>query len=124
LCFREQSPEEFFERTVPAALERRTRVTLDPACLAGDPLQIEACRGSIRDLELTTDRVDLLAAVLEALVRRHREALAALGVGEHPRRVFLTGSGAKVVRRLLPYYQSLEVSLVDDAALRGIAKLF
>jgi sugar (pentulose or hexulose) kinase len=124
LCFREQSPQEFFERSVPAALERRTRVTLDPACLAGDPLGIEACRAAFRDLELTTDRLDLLAAVLEALGRRHRDALAALGVGDRPARVFLTGPGADVVRNLLPHYRTAEVKLLEDASLRGVAALF
>jgi sugar (pentulose or hexulose) kinase len=124
LCFREQGPEEFFERTVPAALARRTRITLDPPFLAGDPLEIEACRASFRDLELTTDRLDLLAAMLEALVRRHREALTALGVGDQRNRVFLTGPGADVVKHMLPDYQNSTVTLPEEASLRGVACLF
>ena len=53
---------EFYERTLPAAGNRRTRVTLDPPHLGGDRLEIEAHRAAFRDLTLATDRMDLLAA--------------------------------------------------------------
>src|SRR5262249_52396787 len=118
------SPEEFFRRTVPAALDRPTRVTLDPPFLGGDRLEIEAHRASFRDLELTTDRLDLLAAVLQAMVRRHHEALAGLGAGEPLPRVFLTGGGAAVIRKLLPEYHADNVHFLEEASLRGVARLF
>jgi xylulokinase len=124
LCFREQTEAEFFERTVAAARDRKTRVTHDPPFLGGDRLEIEAHRAAFRDLELRADRMDLLAAVLDALVRRHREALAALGAGERFGRIFLTGGGAETIRKLLPEYQAADVHMLDEGSLRGVARLF
>jgi sugar (pentulose or hexulose) kinase len=124
LCFRDQSAAEFYERTIPEALERQTRVTLDPPYLGGDRLEIEAHRAAFRDLTLATDRLDLLAALLEAMRRKHRDALAALGVGGDFRRVFLTGGGAEIVQRLLPEYQHAKVQVLEEGSLRGIAHLF
>jgi sugar (pentulose or hexulose) kinase len=124
LCFHEQSDQEFFERTIPVAMDRRTRVTLDPPFLGGDRLEIEAHRAALRELDLKTDRLDLLAAVLQAMVRRHREALAALGAGDRFERICLTGGGAEVVRRLLPEYQAANVQMLSEASLRGVARLF
>ncbi len=124
LCFRDQSQEEFFTRTIEEARARPTRVNLDPPCLAGDPFQIEACRGAYRDLELTSDRFDMLSALLAALVRRHEEALAALDLTKPPRRIFLTGPGARQIRNLLPIYQTADVQEFDNGSLYGIAKLF
>ena len=49
--------------------------------------------------------MDLLSAVLHAMRQRHYEALDALGMGTDFRRIFLTGGGAEVVRRLLPEYE-------------------
>jgi xylulokinase len=124
LCFREQSEQEFYEKTIPQALERRPRVSLDPPFLGGDRLEIDAARASFRDLELTTDRLDLLAALLQTMARRHNEALEALGQGTSFHRIFLSGGGAKVIRQLLPGYQSANVEIVDEASLRGVVKLF
>lgn len=124
LCFHDQTEKEFYEATIPAALDRQTRVTLDPPFLAGAPLEIEACRASFRDLELTTDRLDLLAALLQAMIRRHREALAALGKGGALRRIFLSGDGSGVLRRLLPGYQDADIHTLDESSLRGVARLF
>jgi sugar (pentulose or hexulose) kinase len=124
LCFRDQEPSEFFERTVPAAMNRETRISLDPPYLGGDRLEIEAHRASFRDLTLTTDRMDLLAALLSAVRLRHREAVAALGLGEKFRRVFLTGGAADIVRRLIPEYSGDVVHPLDDGSLRGVAQLF
>src|SRR5262249_44959327 len=67
LCFREQARHEFYERSVPEALDRQTMVALDPPFLGGDRLEIEAHRAAFRELTLTTDRLDLLAAVLQAM---------------------------------------------------------
>src|SRR5262249_24003107 len=91
LCFLEQARSEFYEQTGAAALTRQTRVTLDPPYLGGDRLEIEAHRAAFRDLLLTTDRLDLLTAVLQAMRRGHRQAVAALGLGERFGRVFLSG---------------------------------
>src|SRR5262249_4675186 len=106
LCFHDQAKADFFAKTVPEALSHRTRVTLDPPFLGGDRLEIEAQRAAFRDLELTTCRLDLLVALLEAMVRRHREALVSLGQGQSFRRIVLSGGGADLVRRLLPEYQA------------------
>jgi len=124
LCFREQSEAEFFDRTVPAAAQRTTRVLLDPPFLGGDRLEIEAHRAAFRELTLASDRMDLLTAVLEAMVRRHREAIQTLGGGRAWRRIVLTGGGAEIVRRLLPEYAGAAVETLEDGALRGVAKLF
>jgi xylulokinase len=124
LCFREQGEEEFFQRTLPKAIGRQTRITLDPPFLGGDRLEIEARRAAFRDLELTTDRMDLLAALLDAMARGHRDALEALGQGDKFERIFLTGGGADIVRRLIPQYKSARVQQFEEGSLRGIAQLF
>jgi xylulokinase len=124
LCFPDVSASAFQDEIVPTVLKRATRVTLDPPHLAGDPLELEAHWGAFRDLTLATDRLDLLAAVLEAMRRHHERALAALGLGDRVPHVFWTGDGAEVVRRLLPEYQGATVQRLDEAPLRGVARLF
>jgi xylulokinase len=124
LCFRDQTKADYYANTIPSALEHATRVTLDPPFLGGDRLEIEAHRAAFRDLELTTDRLDLLAALLGAMVSRHREAIAALGQGNAFRRIFLSGGGADLLRRLLPDYAATDVHEIEEASLRGVAKLF
>src|SRR5262245_14350174 len=42
LCFRDQSKEQFFSKTIEEALIRQPRETLDPPHLGGDRLEIEA----------------------------------------------------------------------------------
>src|SRR5207244_1166479 len=74
LCFRDQGEDEFYDHTVPAARQHKTRVTLDPPYLGGDRLEVEARRAAFRDLTVTTERIDLLAALLEAMARKHRDA--------------------------------------------------
>jgi xylulokinase len=123
LCFREQSAEEFFHRTVAEAQQRTTRVALDPAYLGGDRLEIEAHRAAFRELTLETDRLDLLTAVLRALAEQHERALAALGPRTF-RRVFLTGGGAEVVRRLIPAYAAADLHELEEGSLRGAAVFF
>ncbi|HZU35540.1 MAG TPA: FGGY-family carbohydrate kinase [Gemmataceae bacterium] len=124
LCFREQSLEQFFHETIPTAGRRETRVTLNPAYLGGDRLEIAAHRAAFRDLTLSTDRLDLLAAVLNAMQRHHLEALEALGKGGTFERIFLTGGAAEVVRHLLPEYASASVIPLGEGSLRGVARLF
>ena len=124
LCFRDQMVEEFFQKTIPQARDRQTRVTLDPPNLGGDRLEIEAHRAAFRDLTLATDRLDLLAAVLEAMVRHHRAAVASLDGAGGFKRVFLTGGGAEIVHQLIPEYRGAAVHLLEDGSLRGVAKLF
>lgn len=127
-CFRELPKQEFYEKMIPLARERPSRVTLDPPFLGGDRLEIEARRAAFRDLTLATDRLDLLAAVLEAMQRCHRDALAALDLQALPQpgqgRVFLTGGGAEVIRALLPEYGSADVHILEEGALHGVACLF
>jgi sugar (pentulose or hexulose) kinase len=124
LCFREVPEEEFYERVVPRAVGRQTAVRLDPPYLGGDRLEVEVARAGFRELTLASDRLDLLAAVLRAMREGHRTAYADLGAGGPPRRVFLTGGAAEVVRRLLPEYEGLDVRTLDEGALRGVARLF
>jgi xylulokinase len=124
LCFHEQSAEVFFGQTVNRALERRTRVTLDPPFLGGDRLEIEARRAAFRDLELHTDRLDLLAALLDALRRHHHDAVAALDLAKPLQRVFLSGGGGDIVRRLLPEYAAAQLHEIQEASLLGVARLF
>jgi len=124
LCFREQSAEEFFDTTIAAADGRQTRVTLDPPFLGGDRLQIEAHRAAFRDLEVTTDRMDLLAALLQAMVRQHRHALDIIAPGRKFQRIFLTGGGADVMRRLLPEYHTAVSHPFAEGSLHGVSRLF
>lgn len=124
LCFREQSDAEFYGATIAEAIKRQTRISLDPPFLGGDRLEIDAHRAAFRDLELSTDRLDLLAGVLQAMVRRHTQAVLALGHGADFRRIFLTGGGADIVRSLLPEYRSANVVSIEEASLFGVANLF
>jgi xylulokinase len=124
LCFSEQSAAEFHEHSVPAAMERQTTVVLDPSFLGGDRLEIEPRRAAFRELTLGSHRLDLLAAVLNAMRLHHGEALAALGANRSYERVFLTGGGAEVVHRLIPEYAGTKVTLLLEASLRGVARLF
>jgi xylulokinase len=124
LCFRDLTDDrQFYEEAIPAARGRATRVTLDPPFLGGDRLEIEATRAAFRDLTLAADRLDLLAALLHAMQRGHRNAVAALGVGDRFQRVFLSGGGAEVVRGLIDY-SGASVEILDEGSLRGVAALF
>jgi xylulokinase len=124
LCFCDKSDSEFYERTIPSVQERQPTVVLDPPFLGGDRLEIETHRAAFRELTLATDRYDLLAAVLLAMKQRHDEALMALGEGSEFKRIFLTGGGAQVVRRLLPEYSSADVHILEEGSLRGVARLW
>jgi xylulokinase len=124
LCFRDQSEADFYGQSISAALERSTTVTLDPPFLGGDRLEIEAHRAAFRGLTLSSNRLDLLAAILQAMARGHRQAMEALGVNGPFARIFLTGGGAEVVRRLLPEYGTSSVYPLVEGSLRGVARLF
>jgi len=124
LCFREQSAAEFYDKTLVEVVNRSTRVTLDPPHIGGDPLEIEAHRAAFRDLTLATERLDLLAAVVQSMRHQHGKAVAALGVGERFQRIFLTGDRADVVRRLIPEYAAKAGQLLEEATLRGVTRLF
>jgi sugar (pentulose or hexulose) kinase len=124
LCFSEQSQEQFFRESLPKARAHPTRVMLDPPYLGGDRLEIEARRAAFRDVTLDTTRLDLLAAVLNALVREHRSALQALGQGETFSRVVLTGGAAHYVRPLIAEYAEANVESQEEGSLRGVARLF
>jgi xylulokinase len=124
LCFRDQSEQEFVERTIPQAREHTTRVTLDPPFLAGDCLEIEAHRAAFRDLTLATDRLDLLAALVQEMRRQHERALAALGQETRFQRLFQTGASMNIVRRILPDYIGAAVSSLPPNPVQAVASLF
>ena len=120
LCFQDQSDEEFMSKTIPAARRRATRVSFDPPFLAGDPLEIEAHRAAFRDLELSSERMDLLAAFLREMERRRREALLNLGVSSPIRCLVLAGKASMS----LPEIQTDRIETMEDGTLRGIGRLF
>ncbi len=124
LCFREQAAEQFYGQTVPLAMQRQTEVLLDPPFLGGDRLEIEPQRAAFRELGLSTGRLDLLAAILQAMRTHHQEAWNILVHDRCVRRVFLTGGGADIVRSLIPDYGEREVVMLEEASLRGTARLF
>ncbi len=123
-CFREQTEAEFYEETIPLARQRSARVSLDPPFLAGDCLTIDASRAALRDLELTSDRLDVLAALLSALMQRHAEAIANLPIAMPLRRIFVSGAGVEWMRALIPDYQTSRLQTLDEGPLCGIARLF
>jgi xylulokinase len=124
LCFGDLSEEDFYGREVEEALKRDSDVRLDPPFLGGDRLEVEERRAAFRGLTLSTDRVDLLAALLGGMRRQHERARGALGRAEPFRRVFLTGGGADVVRRLIPSYAGAAVHELEEGSLCGVARLW
>lgn len=127
LCFRDQTKEEFFSRTVPEAIPflDETEVILDPPFLGGDRLEIEQRRAAFRELTLSTHREGLLKALLRAMRDGHRTAFAALDwPTEKPARIILTGGGAEIMQQLLPEYQHAPIVSIDEGAMRGVACLF
>ncbi|HMP00932.1 MAG TPA: FGGY-family carbohydrate kinase [Gemmatales bacterium] len=124
LCFADQPDIEFYGATLEAARQRATSVIFDPPFLGGDRLEIEARHAGWQNLSLATHRLDLLAALLETMRRGHRGAMAALERHQPPSRVFLSGGGADLVRRLLPEYSHGSVMMLEEASLRGAARLF
>jgi xylulokinase len=124
LCFRDVPEADYYHRLTDEALARPTETALDPPFLGGDRLEIEAHRAAFRELTLSTDRLDLLAALLAAMRAQHRQALAALGLGERFERVFLTGGAAEVVHRLIPAYAGTAVHSLVEGSLCGVARLW
>jgi xylulokinase len=124
LCFHEQTADEFFQDTIRQAHHHSTRVVLDPPFLGGDRLQIEPHRAAFRELTLTSERLDLLAALLNALVEHHREALKTLDMGNRIERILLTGGGADVVHRIIPEYSQANIVEFTEGSLKGVARLF
>jgi sugar (pentulose or hexulose) kinase len=124
LCFREVSAADFFGPLLQQALARSTRVTLDPPYLAGDPMEIDARRAAFRDLVLSTDRLDLLAALAQTMLQRHQDALKNPGLTGQVQRVILTGGVPHILKNLLPDYRTVQVESMEDLSLRGIVRLF
>lgn len=124
LCFRDVPEADYYTIMIERALDRQTNVTLDPLFLGGDRLEIEEKKAGFKLLSLGTDRIDLLSALLYAMKTGHRAAWNALGRSQPPKRIFLSGGGAKVVRKLLPEYQQADVVELDQASLLGVARLF
>ncbi len=124
LCFHDIPEREYYHRLMDEALDRATAVVLDPPFLGGDRLEIEAHRAAFRELTLSTDRLDLLAALLAAIRTQHQQALAALGQGDRFDRVFLTGGGAEIVHRLIPAYGDTAIHSLVEGSLCGVARLW
>jgi sugar (pentulose or hexulose) kinase len=125
LCFHDHAADEFYHHTISAAADRTTEVELDPPYLGGDRLEIEPRVAHFTNLTLAVRREDLLAAVLGAMRRGHRQAMAAVERdAASVERVFLTGGGAETVRHLLPEYASARVHPIEEGSLRGVARLF
>ena len=65
------------------------------------------------------------SAVLKAMTRGHRAALAALDrVPADLDRVVLTGGAADAVRHVLPEYAAARIEGLEEGSLRGVARLF
>lgn len=124
LCFADVSEADYYSTMIDRAFDRQTNVVLDPQFLGGDRLEIDEKTAGFKNLSLSTERLDLLAALLQAMRVGHRAAWQALGRSQPPKRIFLSGGGAKVVRKLLPEYQQVDVVELDQASLLGVAKLF
>lgn len=125
LCFRDQPVSDYYGKTVPAALSWQPHgVRLEPFFLGGDRLEVAARTASFQGLHLQTDRMDLLAALLQGMLAGHRLALAQLELNATPTRVFLSGGGAEIVRGLVPEYGQIPVEQPEQASLRGVARLF
>jgi sugar (pentulose or hexulose) kinase len=124
VAFQDQSLEQFTRQTIATAMNRRTPVTLEPANLCGDDLEIELHRASLRNLTIATDRIDLLAAVLNSVRDQHLRARANVGIREKSGRLFFADDTLQDFRIHLPGYAQSDVVDLQDAALRGIARLF
>lgn len=128
LCFSDQSPQKFFSETVPSLSEKETSIVLEPPFIGGDRLEIETCFAGFKNLNLWTQREDLLTALIQAMRKSHSKALHDLGTRTDFSRVYLTGGGAVTVRDLLPQYQQknskMELHLFEEGSLRGVGRLF
>ncbi|MFL5342195.1 MAG: FGGY-family carbohydrate kinase, partial [Gemmataceae bacterium] len=123
---RHTAKKEFYDQIVlGSALNHHTKVELNPLFLGGDRLEIEEKTAAFHHLTLDTRLPDLVAAVLAGMRKGHTEALANLGLGASWRRIFLTGGGADVVRRLqLAEYVGAELHPLREGSVRGVARLF
>jgi xylulokinase len=124
LCFSEVPVEAYYSEWMDRALATTTTVTLEPLFLGGDRLEIEEKKAGFKNLSLSTERVELLAAVLHAMKLGHRHAWQSLGRSTPPKRIYLSGGGASVVRKLLPEYHDADIIELDQASLLGVARLF
>lgn len=124
LCFRDQSASHFYSDTLRQALQRSTEVQFDPPFLGGDRLEIEARHAAFQNLNLAVDRMDLLAALLQAMRRGHEQAWSHLDLKPPIQRIVLTGGGEQWMRALLPQYDAFNVQHIHQASLMGIKALF
>lgn len=124
LCFADTPEKVYYGELMDEAMNRNTQVHLDPLFLGGDRLEIDEKKAAFKNLSLNTNRLDLLAALLAAMKTGHRAAWNALERPQPPKRIFLSGGGAKVVYKLLPEYHQSEVVELEQASLLGVAKLF
>jgi xylulokinase len=124
LCFADVSRDGFFDKIIPQTIHRPTEIRLDPPFLGGDRLQIEEAFAAFQNLTLSTDRLDLLAAVLQTMRNQHKKAIEALGAVLPFRRIVVSGGGTRWIRQLIPGYDSAETVELIDGAVRGAAALF
>ncbi len=125
LCFADLSPKKYYDYAIPEAAKRATTVQLNPPFLGGDRLEIEPRRAAFHELNLSTDRMDLLAALLVSMREGHRAALSALDLNpEDVGRIYLTGGGLDTLRTILPEFATADVETIDEGALRGVARLW
>jgi sugar (pentulose or hexulose) kinase len=124
LCFRDQSEEEFRERTIPQAMETETRVAFDPPFLTGDSLCISANRAAFRDLTIAADRMDLLASLLSEMRRRHELAIQTLKRDVPIQRILVRSDDAEFMMGLLPYSRQLPIQRIEAEPLTAICRLF
>jgi xylulokinase len=102
-------------------------VTFDPY-LAGDRASIDQPTAAFRGLTLATTRIDMLAAVVEALARASAERVELLKSVNRVRinrRVVTSGGAVEVARDLLhrDWKGKWQFRFEDEATLRGLAML-
>jgi xylulokinase len=124
LCFADvQDPARFYGEVFASAMNRPTSVGLQPPFLGGDRLEIDESTAAFHHLTLSVNRLDLLAAVCQAMRQGHAEAMTNLGGEGEASKIYLTGGGAPSIKRLL-YGEDARVEIVEEGSLKGVARLF
>ncbi len=124
LCFADVTESTYYADLLFQAMSRSTHVRLDPPYLGGDRLEIDARYAGLQNLSLSTDRMDVLIAVLQAMREGHKTAWHAMQFESNPHRIVLTGGGDRWVKRLLPEYTNVQVQMLEQASLLGVWSLF
>jgi xylulokinase len=120
----DRRPRKRVHRNAPVAAD--TTVTFEPY-LAGERTSIEQRQGAFTGLTLATTRTDMLAAVIESLVKASAERLTLLDTGETKilRTVVVSGGAQdrldELFHRDWPGRWTFRAE--DEATLRGLARL-